>query len=103
MPLSMQQSRQRTQVFDRTNFLRLCQSLIEGDSARVVVHLIILPQIALECREHNLHTGAVLVDFSDPLRPDVLERVATVDLYTPISALFFLHPPHNRSNSQCLH
>lgn len=74
-----------TQVLHRANLLGLSQTLIKRDRIQVIIHLLIFPQIALERGEHDLHAGAILVDFGNPLGPDVFKGVRAVDLYLAIS------------------
>ena len=74
-----------TQVLHSANLLGLGQTLIERDRIRVIIHLLVFPQVALERGEHDSHAGAILVDFRNPLGPDVLEGVRAVDLYPDIS------------------
>lgn len=70
-----------TQVLHRANLLGLSQTLIERDRIRAIIHLLIFPQIALERGEHDLHTRAILIDFGNPLGPDVFKGVRAVNLY----------------------
>lgn len=76
-----------TQVLHSTNLLGLSQTLFKRDRIRVIIHFLVFPQIALERGEYDPHAGAILVDFGNPLRPDVFEGVRAVDLFPAVSAV----------------
>lgn len=76
-----------TQILDCANLLRLRQPLIKRDRIGVIIHLLVLPQITFERSEDHSDARAIIVDLGDPLRTNVLERIAAVDLHTPISSL----------------
>lgn len=92
-----------TKVFHGADLLRPRQSFVKGDGVWVIVHLLILPQIALERGQNHLYPGTVLVDLCDPFRADVLERVAAVHLdgNTTVSSCFVVYSrewfPHTKA------
>lgn len=71
----------RTQVLHRANFLGLGQTLLKCDRIRVIIHLLIFPQITLERGEYDLHARAILADLGNPLGPDVFKGVRAVNLH----------------------
>lgn len=49
------------------------RSIIRSGVVIIILFLLFFAQIALQCTEHDLDTGTVLVDFLDPFRAHVLE------------------------------